>query len=342
LDASRAEMVRVWERASRHLQALCERHGTRYFHFLQPNQYVPDSKPIGDEERRVAWFDGERSMRPSVEHGYPLLRAAGARLAAAGVPFADLTMMFAARPEPLYVDTCCHLGRRGNELLAERVVATIRRQLDLAGFEAARLEVAPDPLALGSPAEAAQLSVVAVAADGRRLDVAATGLGTRYTSTPADGLLVGDGGAVQAERRGAWQLDVTASGGASARVAVSAQWPDVLVLDDGRAAGDAAPPALRLLGRSAEAQPELQVQGLPEQGFRLLAASARPLPATLRPGQEAFGVATTLLDGAGSAVAARAPAAAPGAGRPLFLRAYVVDAAGELVAASNTLVLTRD
>jgi hypothetical protein len=70
-------------------------------------------------------------------------------------------------------------------------------------------------------------------------------------------------------------------------------------------------------------------------------ASASPLPAGTAPGQEAFGVASTVLSAGGDAAEAAAPAAIPGAGRPLFLRAYVVNVEGQVVAASNSLVLTQ-
>ncbi|MFN3240808.1 MAG: hypothetical protein ACE37K_04770 [Planctomycetota bacterium] len=337
VDASRAEMVEVWRRASLHLQRLCAAHGTRYFHFLQPNQYVPGAKPIGDEEARVAIYTGDRSLQPSVVHGYPLLRAAGQRLLAEGVAFADLTEMFSDHPEPLYVDTCCHLGRRGNELLAERVVSTIRRRLDLEGFAATSVEVAPTKLELAAPAQVVQLSVAARDGDGRALDVAATGLGTRYRSVPDGALLVGEGGAVRALRRGSFRLEVTVAGGARCEVPVEAHWPDVVVMAD---AAEAAP-ALRMVGEQVGARPQLQVQGLPAGVFRLLAASLKPLPDAIRPGQEAFGVASTLLPGQGAAGSAEVPAEVPAGGQPLFVRAYVVDAAGKLVTASNTLVLTR-
>lgn len=343
-DASRVEMVEVWERGSRQLQALCDLHGTRYFHFLQPNQYVPDSKPIGDEERRVAWLEGPRSLRPSVVHGYPLLREAGRRLAGDGIGFTDLTRVFAEHPEPLYVDTCCHFGRRGNELVAAEIAAVIRRAIDLGGFTAERLEVEPEHLTLSSPLRQSPLRVSAVAADGRTLDVAAQGLGTRYTCEPADLLQVAADGSVRARRRGRGTLVIDGPDGTSASLPVLARWPDELVVEDGGGGGGADErPALRVLAGDDPERPELQCVGLPSAGFRVLAASAEPLPDRVRPGQEAFGVVTVLLPaGERGAVTAPTPVPLPASGAPVFLRVYVVDvASGEPVVTSNTLVLTR-
>ena len=34
-----------------------------------------------------------------------------------GVNFHDLTMIFANKVEPIYIDTCCHFNKTGNEIL---------------------------------------------------------------------------------------------------------------------------------------------------------------------------------------------------------------------------------
>src|SRR5262249_60367433 len=98
--------------------------GLRYFHFLQPNQYVPGSKTLGDEERRHAYVRGHPGQK-HVEAGYPLLVREGENLAARGVSFTGLTMLFADRAEATYADPCCHLDSRGEELIAERMAKGI-------------------------------------------------------------------------------------------------------------------------------------------------------------------------------------------------------------------------
>ncbi len=41
----------------------------------------------------------------------------------------DLTGVFAGHAEPLYIDVCCHVGERGNALVADLIFDTIRRDL---------------------------------------------------------------------------------------------------------------------------------------------------------------------------------------------------------------------
>ena len=113
-------LAKVWARSSEQMNSLCAGAGTRYHHFLQPNQYVPGSKPMGAAERKVA-FNADQPMRWPIEHGYPLLQAEAPELARKGVRFTDLSRIFAQVEEPLFVDDCCHLSPRGSEMLGREI-----------------------------------------------------------------------------------------------------------------------------------------------------------------------------------------------------------------------------
>lgn len=119
-----AELAALWERSSLQLARLCEENDIRYFHFLQPNQYLPGSKPLGETEREVA-VDPNSLYSASVATAYPLLREAGQRLAAEGVHFTDLTQLFSRVDEAMYRDSCCHFNSAGNRRLAEAIAAQI-------------------------------------------------------------------------------------------------------------------------------------------------------------------------------------------------------------------------
>ena len=109
--------ARVWYRGAVTLNRLAELAGADYYHFLQPNQYVPDSKPLSPEELADA-YDAEGQTRAFIRQGYPLLTEFNRDLQGQGVNYFDLTGIFADHPETLYRDICCHLNVRGNELLA--------------------------------------------------------------------------------------------------------------------------------------------------------------------------------------------------------------------------------
>jgi hypothetical protein len=127
-----------WAQASLQMRDLAEANGARYFHFLQPNQYVAGSKVFTEEEKRFADVDAYRgrhfpyhpsvrNYKPAAQMGYPLLIERGAALRQRGVNFVDLTGIFADVRETIYRDACCHYNQTGNEIIAERMAREIAR-----------------------------------------------------------------------------------------------------------------------------------------------------------------------------------------------------------------------
>ena len=149
------ETARGWYRGSVALARLAKLAGADYYHFLQPNQYVPDAKPLSAAELASAYAP-DKHYKSFIERGYPLLQQFSQALPSPGVHYFDLSGIFAAHPETLYTDTCCHLNTRGNELLAAAMVqrmepALLRRAARPAGesvsaLAAARRPIPPDTL----------------------------------------------------------------------------------------------------------------------------------------------------------------------------------------------------
>ena len=170
-EGRRPEAARFWYRSSLMLARLAAVAGADYYHFLQPNQYVPGAKPLSPEERETAY--APRGFYKSVvERGYPLLREFHRDLPGQGVNYFDLTGIFAAHPETLYRDKCCHLNARGNELLAAAMAqrmtpALARRGGENPGGPISALAAARRPAETG-PAAAHDFQV-SLAADGKAL-----------------------------------------------------------------------------------------------------------------------------------------------------------------------------
>jgi len=123
-DEMYESFAQFWAKSSRLMAGLCASQGIEYHHFLQPNQYVANSKALTDEERLNAWQE-THPYRVGAEQGYPKLRAHGESLSAEGVHFVSLVDLFADHRETLYRDACCHFNLRGNELMAHAVVAAL-------------------------------------------------------------------------------------------------------------------------------------------------------------------------------------------------------------------------
>lgn len=117
------EAARLWERSSVQMAHLCAANGIEYYHFLQPNQYYEGSKSLSPHEKDFAVAHGGYAR--FAQKGYPVLVAAGASLLESGVPFYDLTGIFANETRTVYIDSCCHVNQLGNDLLAEAIAGAI-------------------------------------------------------------------------------------------------------------------------------------------------------------------------------------------------------------------------
>lgn len=118
------DLTAMWIRSSQQMHVIANGLGAEYYHFLQPNQYVEGSKVLTQEELQKA-FQADHRYRTGVVEAYPLLRSAGEKARAEGLPFTDLTQIFRDLPQTIYTDSCCHFNLQGNYLLARAVVETI-------------------------------------------------------------------------------------------------------------------------------------------------------------------------------------------------------------------------
>ena len=149
----RRSTLRVWYRGSVMLADLSRNAGAEYYHYLQPNQYIPDSKPFTAAELDIA-YDPNSGSIATYRDAYPQLQRLGAELRRHRINYHDLTQIFADNRETLYADDCCHFNARGYELLAESMVArlapALRHRAALALAERPAAD-APAPDAAPSP-----------------------------------------------------------------------------------------------------------------------------------------------------------------------------------------------
>jgi hypothetical protein len=122
LQSRREFSTQIWLSSSIQLDRITKANGGEYFHFLQPNQYVPRSKSFTREERRKA-YDPRRAN--AVKVGYSYLITASPQLQNEQVKFYDLTNIYKDITETVYRDACCHVNKFGNELMAQKIGSVI-------------------------------------------------------------------------------------------------------------------------------------------------------------------------------------------------------------------------
>lgn len=127
------DFVDKWKQASIQMNQICQANDIAYFHFLQPNQYVPGSKVLTKEENEIANILSTAKPKgatflymQAVQKGYHLLQSTGFSLAAkADLHFSDLTMMFKEEKEAVYADFCCHFNPYGIQHLNKEIASHI-------------------------------------------------------------------------------------------------------------------------------------------------------------------------------------------------------------------------
>jgi len=110
------KLTAVWSACSFQMYNLCKANNILYYHFLQPNQYVFNTKHLNEEEQKIA-YSKLSPYRIPVEKGYPYLIKAGRELKNQGEKFYDLTPIFNNYNETAYIDNCCHINEKANAYL---------------------------------------------------------------------------------------------------------------------------------------------------------------------------------------------------------------------------------
>ncbi len=128
-DALFKDTSDVWENSSLQMAKISKSNNAQYFHFLQPNQYLKNSKVFTEEEKKTALAGESQPFAEAVRTGYPLLIEAGKNLKNSDVQFKDLTNIFKKETRTIYKDFCCHYNQYGNDLLATEIGNFINRSI---------------------------------------------------------------------------------------------------------------------------------------------------------------------------------------------------------------------
>lgn len=133
------DSAEIWENATYSSHGLATSQGAKFFHFIQPNQYVDGSKPkMSAQEKRIAFTDPNTGGYGAwYRMGYPFLREYQTELKQRGVNTRDLTYLFLDEERTVYIDNCCHFNNLGSTMIVEAIVDTIH-QTNLAELGAER------------------------------------------------------------------------------------------------------------------------------------------------------------------------------------------------------------
>lgn len=124
-------LVALWAKSELSIKELLTAKRVPYFVVVQPNQYYSTGRKFSEAETKVA-VNSSSIYAEGVIKAYPKLIAEIDRLQRSQVNVINAVNVFDNTQEPVYVDSCCHYNRAGNQVLAEFVAGEIMKSLKTA------------------------------------------------------------------------------------------------------------------------------------------------------------------------------------------------------------------
>lgn len=118
----------IWLKYARLQDNMLKSEKVPYVHILQPNQYLPGTKPLSEEEKEKFMWPTSPTSESMLE-SYGMIMADQKKLYKMGYNVLDFTRIFQDHPETLYRDRCCHINRSGIDLLEEALAKEVAKAL---------------------------------------------------------------------------------------------------------------------------------------------------------------------------------------------------------------------
>ena len=129
-DSLLTDAAQIWSRSNHLAHGMAEIHGAKFFHFIQPNQYIEGAKPkMNDREKKIAIVPSNAGGGYGAwyKRAYPLVKQQQQWMQDQGIVSTDLTFLYKDESRPIFIDNCCHVNRRGSMMIIDKIVDTIHQ-----------------------------------------------------------------------------------------------------------------------------------------------------------------------------------------------------------------------
>ena len=125
-DSRLTASAQSWARWTEKQAQLARSQNIRALFFLQPNQYSQAPRQFTEDEKKIFI----PSDQPGTSKGYAILKREVEELQSKGYEVFDLTTIFSHVPATIYSDSCCHVNRLGDSILAAEIAHHTARALN--------------------------------------------------------------------------------------------------------------------------------------------------------------------------------------------------------------------
>jgi hypothetical protein len=120
--------LRVWKKYTILQSTVAKQFNVPLISVIQPTQYMEGSKIFTKEEKEIA-IDPDVELQGILKKHWNLIGDSIPEVKKAGVNLLDFRKVFANTQEAVFVDKCCHVNDRGNEIMAQIIFDELRKQL---------------------------------------------------------------------------------------------------------------------------------------------------------------------------------------------------------------------
>ena len=113
----------LWINSSFFMENIASSNKAKYFHFLQPNQYIKNTKIYSEKEKKIAIKNPINEQL--LNEMYPILIDLGYKKIK---NFYSLTNIFDNNNETIYIDECCHINQKGKKIIFEEIIKSINNK----------------------------------------------------------------------------------------------------------------------------------------------------------------------------------------------------------------------
>lgn len=128
LDWIQKEGVALWAKYVLLQNQISHSNNKPSIFFIQPTQYLPNSKTFTEDERRIA-ISSDANRAKSVRRGFELLREEAAKLKRKNVKIYDFSTIYSGTNGEIFTDDCCHVNEDGNTILAKNVIEVVKEEI---------------------------------------------------------------------------------------------------------------------------------------------------------------------------------------------------------------------
>lgn len=120
-------MYSIWKKYSSQMWNLAHFQHVPLVHFLQPNPFLKNAKPLGDEEKRIVqWDEQNDSMAESAGYNAGVFRSY--YLKDHFKNSTDLSFIFSTESRITYIDPYTHMNELGYQILSDTVSNDLKRR----------------------------------------------------------------------------------------------------------------------------------------------------------------------------------------------------------------------